>query len=652
MPGSKKDRERWRELNTVICKVYAPNPRKRFRSAAEFAEALRAVRGGIKPKPLLAPLLRLPALSAMAAAIIVLARSPSEGTAAAAAANALAAEIGKVEAAANSEPDDPRGSLRIESKPSGVDVVIGGMTLDVTPCLVGDLLPGDVTLLFRKTGYRDAEQTVEVEAGKETPMMVTLERWRQPIPGRYWENSLGMKFRPEDRHHIAIEPVEYDGKFESYINAMTDPFFVGGFLDHRDANGNLLSLAAVPKEDADQFCEWLTERDRTEGYISPDHFYTWEKVDGLPGQESLDSGEENPLVIFRACLKKREYGNVWITSVPDGAEVWFKGESVGMTPLDLPKVLVGPADFEVRKSGYRTAKVSGEVQAGKELPFDVTLEPSGEVIFGETWDSNSLGVPYVPVRDIMVAAYETRVSDMAAFAAESKREIPPPPFEQGGDHPAVGVTRSEAIAFCDWLTQKERAAGLIPADVAYRLPSDLEWSALVNLPPERPGAPADRQILIKNAYPWGRGLWPPPGGSGNFFDATAAATLKQPAERSLGQYGYDDGHAFTSPVGRSQPNAFGIHDLGGNAWEWVSDDFGGANKKFQTFGVLRGASHASWEQETLLSSFRNAADPEARTDGGQFGFRCVLAKVAPTPAENPADAASEGGGEVSEKATP
>lgn len=62
----------------------------------------------------------------------------------------------------------------------------------------------------------------------------------------------------------------------------------------------------------------------------------------------------------------------------------------------------------------------------------------------------------------------------------------------------------------------------------------------------------------------------------------------------------DDGFGFHSPVGTYLPNAFGLHDIIGNLWEWCEDIFsesykntptdGSANKKGSPFRIYRGGS--------------------------------------------------------------
>jgi formylglycine-generating enzyme required for sulfatase activity len=81
--------------------------------------------------------------------------------------------------------------------------------------------------------------------------------------------------------------------------------------------------------------------------------------------------------------------------------------------------------------------------------------------------TNSLGMKFalVPGTTVLFATEETRVSDYATMLKSSGYEWTfKPHFEQGGDHPVVGINLQDALAFCNWLTQTERTQGKIKAN--------------------------------------------------------------------------------------------------------------------------------------------------------------------------------------------
>lgn len=138
-----------------------------------------------------------------------------------------------------------------------------------------------------------------------------------------------------------------------------------------------------------------------------------------------------------------------------------------------------------------------------------------------------------------------------------------PGFSQGEDHPVVGLAWDDAAAFCQWLSGCEGCR--------YRLPTEAEWEYAC-----RAGS--------SGAFSLDReGLW---------LDANVSET---PDSDEWTHPGDIDGFRFTAPVGSFPANAFGLHDMHGNAAEWCSDWYGAdyyrQSERADPQGPQTGTSH-------------------------------------------------------------
>ena len=231
--------------------------------------------------------------------------------------------------------------------------------------------------------------------------------------------------------------------------------------------------------------------------------------------------------------------------------------------------------------------------------------------------TNSLGMKLVPVpgTDILMCIHETRRGDYASYAKESADagaswknvSFEGVTLSPEDNEPVTMVSWDEAVGFCEWLSKKEGRK--------YRLPTDAEWSAAVGMAGKEPktGTPASKAGAADKVSPWGSAPTPPDG-FGNYADAAFAA--KFPKHFFI--QGCSDGFATTSPVMKFPANSLGIHDLGGNVWEWCSDWVDDSKER----RVGRGGSWYGYAADDVLSGNRGGLPPAQRRP--YYGFRIVL----------------------------
>ncbi len=592
--SQRPDREQLLQLNDVLVKACAHDPKKRYRAAAEMHRDLTALDNGQSPAGRKFP---WKILAAMALVLTV---------------GALSFWFYSQGSGSNTEMHLKR---TIRTDPPGALVILGDHA-EKSPATFEDLDQRKYRLRIMSPGYDPVETTIDLGATRSPqPSEFHLVRSKGVIDLQSEPAGAQFSLRSEGGQTVrnGVTPqIIADlptGKYSIEMHR--------GNWEMRDqievergetAKKSLAFVSAPIKITSEPSGAEIgidgTARGRTPLEIelpATTHLIT-AHVTGWPNEEQrIEVGPQQSNAAHFVFAN----GSVKITSAPGGASVRANGKDLGQTPLVIEEVKPGDVNYELRLPGYNPTTVTGKVDPQQQTFLAARLEKS----VGPTPDqpfTNSLGMKFVPLGEIRISVWETRVQDYATFLQATGRRYEPTDFQQTANHPIVKVNWFDAVAFCKWLTDKEHDENLIEERQSYRLPTDKEWSTAVGLQNEPGGTPQARDGKIKNEFPWGR-QWPPPSGAGN--------------------YGIPQKRGATSSVGSFKPNPLGLYDLGGNVWEWVADTYkGGTTATGRDWGVLRGGSWATTNRLEMQSSYRNVVDRNERDV--IYGFRCVLAAEA------------------------
>lgn len=197
------------------------------------------------------------------------------------------------------------------------------------------------------------------------------------------------------------------------------------------------------------------------------------------------------------------------------------------------------------------------------------------------------------------------------------------------DNPSRFKSPDRPVESVDWEMIQQflsRLNGKV-AGLELALPSETQWEYVCRAGSETATYAGDLEILgERNAPVLDRIAWYG-GNSGVGFELDNGEDNSHWPEKQ-----YPDTPSGTHPVGKKLPNAFGLHDMLGNVWEWCADhwhdDYDGAPTNGSAWieddatasRIVRGGS---WRDRArgVRAAVLNPGDPAFCSD--DVGFRCV-----------------------------
>ncbi len=176
----------------------------------------------------------------------------------------------------------------------------------------------------------------------------------------------------------------------------------------------------------------------------------------------------------------------------------------------------------VRATGYLTlAERPPRMEDAPGIPVDKLV--AGSIVF-------------TPPREPVALDNQARWWRFVAGANWQHPEGPQSDLSGRMQHPVVHIAHADALAYAKWAKK--------------RLPTEAEW--------ER----AARGGLDRKTFAWGNSARVDGKHMANTFQGHFP-------DRDAGE----DGYARAAPVASFAPNPFGLYDMAGNVWEWVSDNY-------------------------------------------------------------------------------
>jgi formylglycine-generating enzyme required for sulfatase activity len=235
-----------------------------------------------------------------------------------------------------------------------------------------------------------------------------------------------------------------------------------------------------------------------------------------------------------------------------------------------------------------------QAEAGERLVLGVAVRwiPAGRFQMGSPSSEQNRSSEEVQHEVVLTRGFFLAETECTQAQWEAVMGRYPSNFE-GANRPVEQVSWNDAVDYCRKLTEKQRSEGLLPDGWEWRLPTESEWE----------------------------------------YGARGGTTGARPGELDTIAWWSGNSGSETHAVGGKQANAWGLHDMMGNVWEWCADWYGeyptgnvtdpmGSNSTTGRLNRGGGWNNSTWQAR---SASRGRDDPGFRSS--LLGFRPALSSV-------------------------
>jgi len=244
------------------------------------------------------------------------------------------------------------GEIVLKTDPPGVDVYMN-LANDATKTSLVDstdgagflsrpkVKPGNWQLYLVKEGYKPRTESITVKPGEKVSSSVTMEKNLGVVFGSPWKNSIDMEFAPIGQDLMASV---WETRVRDYAAYVADARKTPPPKPEFEQTEND-PVVNVSRDNAVDFCKWLTQKERKAERIAQTHVYRlptdleWSSMAGLQEEEGISP-------IWRDARKERVF--------PWGV-AWLHGNDVVGNFADVTAALANGVEIDRTIPGYNDA---------------------------------------------------------------------------------------------------------------------------------------------------------------------------------------------------------------------------------------------------------------------------------------------------------